>query len=137
MEIGRRARRVALAASLIAAGVTAVGASTAAAAASLKIENRGNGDCAWIVTGASSSSWPGGRVEARLWGDDPYYDDYLGGPLSLRYDGRSSYGWTGIPCSVLNEDIDGTDELYAGVRVYDSSGRQRETTTTEVLSGNW
>ena len=138
MRMWRNAARVAVAASLIGASIAATGAPTAAAAgASLKIEMRTRESCVWMVTGSSSSYLPGGRVEARLWGDDPVYDDFVAGPISLRYDGRYFYGWSGINCWALGEDWDGVDELYAGVRVYDSSGRQRETLTTGVVSGNW
>ena len=80
----------------------------------------------------------GMRVAVRLWGEDEWYDDLLGGPFVETFPG----GWYSISfCmnrSTLNEDWEGRDELYAGVRVYDlATGSQKETVETNRLYGYW
>jgi hypothetical protein len=69
-----------------------------------------------------SGWWPPTRIEVRLWGDDSSYDDLLVGPFSRWYDwwGNDTYSIDFcVNQSTLDEDWDGRDELYAGVRFYD------------------
>jgi hypothetical protein len=65
------------------------------------------------------------RVIFRVWGDDPVSDDFITGPHPLstaaESQGLTFRGFTGLPCSKLDED-GGTfdtegDEIYAGVRL--------------------
>ena len=127
MRITPRLARSAAVAALAAAALVVPGAATAAAAtATLTIPYTGcqGGDGRWYdyvmrVQGTTGYHPDGMRVEARLWGDDEWYDDFLSGP-HVQY-----YAWSGhysidfcVNKSTLNEDW-GQDELYAGVRIYD------------------
>jgi len=74
-------------------------------------------------------------VEYRLWGDDPYYDDFLAGP----YLSQSFFGWfytaICVNASTLNEDW-GRDESYVGVRVYNAAtGQQVDKVETNRITG--
>ncbi|MGW4465121.1 hypothetical protein [Micromonospora sp. NPDC004704] len=75
----------------------------------------------------------GMRVDVRLWGDDEWSDDLLGGPYSSYSESSGSFSTAVcMNSSTLNEDI-GQDEIYAGVRVYDHAGVQRETAETNRI----
>jgi hypothetical protein len=121
---------------ILAAAVAAlaVGPATAGAAtATLSIPYRGcvdgtgrNYDYTVRVQGSTRYYDGNHRVEVRLWGDDTWYDDFLAGPF-VRYYGFGNFYSIDMcaNASTLDEDW-GEDEVYAGVRVYDSSGRQTE-----------
>jgi len=84
----------------------------------------------------------GHKIVARLWGEDPVYDDLLSGPHKLGKPGVHQYGaifaspngillnmsWV-MSASRLNEDnapgnpYDELDDLYAGVRLVDKNGK--------------
>jgi hypothetical protein len=73
------------------------------------------------------------RVEMRLWGEDEWSDDLLVGPISQSYDFGGAYTIDFcVNKSTLDEDW-GRDELYAGVRVYNSAGRQIESVESNRL----
>jgi hypothetical protein len=146
MKIRRTAVLVALAA-FIAASIAAAGpANAAAASGSLKLTKREYGTfgnysppvCNWTITGVSSVYRPGGRVTARLYGQDTWYDDVLTGRVEVRnYDGRNFYDWYGISCSTLNEDPYDWDEIYATIQVYNSAGTKVEEFKTNLVSLTW
>jgi hypothetical protein len=93
----------------------------------------------------------GYRVQVRIWGDDPVYDDLLRGPVTAEIypasDGPAfTEGGIGflaeIPVSngVLDEDdsiFDDRDEIYAGVRLLDPSGNTIRSGETRRLYGRW
>jgi hypothetical protein len=80
----------------------------------------------------------GSRVVVRLWGDDSSYDDLLDGPANADYfDGFNFTRSFWIGDSTLDEDWDGQDEIYAGIRMYDSSGTQRKAAETNRVYGHW
>jgi hypothetical protein len=93
-----------------------------------------------VVVNGSASTWNpfGGHVEVRLWGDDQWNDDLLKGPERAGYfDGLSfSHEWW-VTDDELDEDWDGTDEIYAGVRIFDEHGNRRETAETNRVRGSW
>ena len=73
------------------------------------------------------------RVEVRLWGEDTWSDDLLSGPHRQAYDFGGFYSVDFcVNRSTLDEDW-GRDELYAGVRVYNSVGRQVESVESNRL----
>jgi hypothetical protein len=141
-----RARRtltlLATVTSLIVAGVAGGGAATASAATgTLSIPYTGcvnsqgtQYDYTMRVHGTTNYYPDGMRVEVRLWGEDEWYDDFLGGPYVASYDWSGSYSIDFcVNRSTLNEDW-GRDELYAGVRVFDAStGKQREAVETNRI----
>src|SRR4051812_14294286 len=121
---------------LLAATVAALVVPTAtasAATATLSIPYRGcvdaygrNYDYTLRVQGTTRYYDASHRVEVRLWGDDTWSDDFLAGPFVHYYGFGNFYSIDMCAnSSTLNEDW-GEDEVYAGVRVYDSSGHQTE-----------
>jgi hypothetical protein len=135
MSVRRIATVLATATSLVVAGVGAGGVATAAAAtAKLTIPYTGcvgstgiQYDYTLRVEGTTGYHPYGMRVDVRLWGEDEWYDDALGGPYVQSYDWSGYYSVSFCANrSTLDEDI-GQDELYAGVRVYDrATGAQKE-----------
>ena len=132
MKVRRTAALLATATSLLAAGIGTGGvASAAAATATLSIPYTGcqgsNGtwyDYTLRVQGTTGYHPNGIRVEVRLWGSDPSYDDALAGPYSNSYDWSGGYSIDFCANrSTLDEDW-GQDEIYAGVRVYDRRTNQ-------------
>lgn len=99
------------------------------AAAHLFVDRAGRVDRRWPLDEEGTTGYhPSGmRVDVRLWGDDEWYDDALGGPYVQYYDWSGYYSVSFCANrSTLDEDI-GQDELYAGVRVYDrATGAQKE-----------
>jgi hypothetical protein len=134
MKLGIRFSILAAVAALTAAVLAGPGAARASAAtAALSIPYSGcvnsygtHFDYTMRVQGTTANYY-GMRVDVRLWGDDEWYDDFLGGPFvqSYTFGGFYSVDFC-MNKSTLNEDW-GQDEIYAGVRVFDGSGRQRET----------
>jgi hypothetical protein len=131
----RLGTRIAILASVAALVATALAGPAAAATATLSIPYRGcvggdgrNYDYTLRVQGTTGYYPSGIRVEARLWGEDTFSDDFLGGPyvFASTFSGFYSIDFC-ANSSTLDEDW-GQDEIYAGVRVYDrSTGRQVET----------
>ncbi|MFS2295182.1 MAG: hypothetical protein FWJ90_21200 [Actinomadura sp.] len=125
MRAGGAVMLSALAASLLVAGVGAAPAAAGTATLSIPYRNCEGGDGRHYdylvrVTGQIRITQEDKkRIEVRLWGDDPGYDDLLGGPYQQIIDGGEPYFSTDVcmNASTLNEDIGG-DEIYAGVRVY-------------------
>ena len=131
------------AAAALAAGALATPANAATATLSFAYSGCTNSygqhfDYTMRVTG--ETGWfPPNRVEVRLWGDDQWYDDMLVGPVRHTHDwwGASTY-WVDfcVNQSTLDEDWDGRDELYAGVRVYDlATGIQKGQVESNRLYG--
>jgi hypothetical protein len=126
--------RLAILAAFAALAAGALAGPAAAATATLSIPYRGcvnsygqQFDYTLRVQGTTGYYPSGMRVEARLWGEDEWSDDFLGGPyvLSSAFSGFYMIDVC-VNSSTLNEDW-GQDEIYAGVRVYDAStGKQRE-----------
>ena len=124
MKLGIRLSILAAFATLAAVAFGGPGAASASAAtATLSIPYSGcvnsygtHFDYTMRVQGTTANYY-GMRVEVRLWGDDEWYDDFLGGPFI------QSYSWGGFYSidfcmnkSTLNEDW-GQDEIYAIVDV--------------------
>jgi len=135
MHVRRLLASLALAAAMIGAGAT----SASAATATLSIAYTGctnaygqHFDYTMRVRGTTSTH-ARMRVEVRLWGEDEWYDDLLAGPYAQSYDFGGSYLIDFcVNKSTLDEDW-GRDELYAGVRVYNSAGRQIESAESNRL----
>jgi hypothetical protein len=140
MHVRTLLARFALAASLVGVGfATAGSASASAATATLSVAYSGctnsygqHFDYTMRVRGTTATS-SRTRVEVRLWGEDEWSDDFLGGPYVQSYDFGGFY-WIDfcINKSALDEDW-GRDEIYAGVRVYNAAGQQIETVESNRL----
>jgi hypothetical protein len=135
MQVRRAITRFALVASLIGAAVAGGGAASASAAtATLSIPYTGcvgstgkQYDYTMRVQGTTAWYPAGMRVEVRLWGEDTWSDDFLGGPYVQSFPGGGYQLSFCVNRSTLNEDW-GRDEIYAGVRVFNlATGRQTET----------
>ena len=155
MTIRRALTLIAASTSLIAAGVAGGGTATAsaagaigdgaagAAAATLTITPTEENNNQWYVTvsGTSSAVYPSGfNAVFRLWGEDWQFDDLRAGPDTSFFSPFStSFGYTWrVGGGELNEDGEGRDELYAGVRLYDpATGREREKAETNRVYGHW
>src|SRR5438045_3926230 len=132
MHIRRSLARTALEASLVGACVGAAGAASASAeTATLSIAYTGcvnsygqQFDYTMRVRG-TAGNYPSMRVEVRLWGEDTWSDDFLGGPFVQSYPFGGSYVIDFcVNSSTLDEDW-GRDEVYAGVRVFNAAtGKQ-------------
>jgi hypothetical protein len=139
----RTAALIALATSVICAGIAGGGAATAAAAtAKLTITPTGYyNQCRVTVGGTVAGLYANGfDTSIRLWGSDEWDDDLLAGPF-VNYWGPYDSGFGReftLSCSTLNEDWGARDEIYAGVRVYDRrTGRQTESAVTNRVDGYW
>ncbi|MEU1689289.1 hypothetical protein [Micromonospora sp. NPDC005707] len=136
----RRTLTVLTAATVVAAGAVA-GTAAPALAVTAKLEiflqcqtNDGRYWDYTVQVSGATSRWYYDKysVEVRIWGDDEWSDDLLGGPYRTLYDNSSGGGpgyYTFAVCmnsSTLNEDV-GLDDIYAGVRVYNASGVNSET----------
>ncbi len=139
----RTAALIALATSLICAGIAGGGAATAAAAtAKLTITPTGYyNQCRVTVGGTVAGLYANGfDTSIKLWGSDEWDDDLLAGPF-VNYWGPYDSGFGReftLSCSTLNEDWGARDEIYAGVRVYDRrTGRQTESAVTNRVDGYW
>jgi hypothetical protein len=131
-----------LAAALAVAGVGAGPASAAGGTATLKLYS----DCVnsydqhfdytLIVQGNTTTPfWGATRVEIRLWGDDEWYDDFLGGPYISYQDFSNVYYGICVNSGTLDEDW-GHDEVYAGVRWYNrTTGKQIASAETNNIGG--
>ena len=138
----RNTALIAVATSLIAAGLGAGGVQSASAAtATLNIQRYQDeyGTYNYVAVSGTVSAWYGfgSRIAVRVWGDDKWDDDLLDGPANADFDGLYFSRAVWLSDSTLDEDWDGRDEIYAGVRVYDSAGRQRETVETNRVYGYW
>jgi hypothetical protein len=135
MHVRKTLTRFAMVASAIVAGVAGGGAASASAAtATLSIAYAGcvnsydqQFDYTMRVRG-TTANYLGMRVEVRLWGEDPWSDDFVGGPYVQSYPYGGSYLIDFcLNKSTLDEDW-GRDEIYAGVRVFNTAtGKQVET----------
>ena len=141
MQVRRSLARFALVASLRGGCVAGTGAASASAAtATLSIAYAGcvnsygqQFDYTMRVRG-TTANYPGMRVEVRLWGEDTWSDDLLGGPYVQSYPFGGSYLIDFcVNRSTLDEDW-GRDEIYAGVRVFNrATGKQTETVESNRL----
>jgi hypothetical protein len=148
MRLRKAALLAGLAAMSVTAGMGAGGVATAAAASVYLEETQRftwNLEDYHLITIHTEASrpYPGGRVEIRLWGDDPSSDDLL------RYFVVSSdhqyfvFKFNQLDNGLLNEDWGpspwpgdgGRDELYVGVRWFDSNGRQIEIAESNRITG--
>ncbi len=124
--------RVATVMSLMAVGVAGAGAATASAAtAELTITPTGLGFNQYDVSvvGTVRNVPTGSYVEIRLWDDDDFSDDFIVGPMRGEIIARRFFAHEfRVYGNQLDRDccspFDGEEEIYAGVRVYDPSGRQ-------------
>jgi hypothetical protein len=139
MRIRMGMARLVVAASMAVGGVLIGSVSPAAAAttARLGIEFVENGVYRVTVSG-STSNISARKVVMRLWGEDYSYDDLLVGPYEACV--GDICGWSFsysflVSDSTLDEDWDGRDEIYAGVRVYNRSGVQLEWAETNRVYG--
>jgi hypothetical protein len=137
MAVRSKIAVLAAATSLFAAGLAGVGAASASAAtAKLTITPTGYGGYYNVsVAGNVAGLYPQGfDVVVRLWGSDWQFDDLIAGPFT-NYGAAYQPGYGRefqLHRSQLNEDPEGRDEIYAGVRIYDRrNGRQ-----TEVVESN-
>jgi hypothetical protein len=86
---------------------------------------------------------PGQEATARLWGDDPYFDDGLDSlPVAYLWPQAWAGGYSVeyqlyIGCGFLDEDGDGGDEIYAQITFDDFRTGQRHTGNSNVRSGNY
>lgn len=144
MRAGGAMTLSALAASLLVAGVGATPAAAATATLSIPYRNCEANDGRHYdylvrVKGQTRITQEKKRIEVRLWGDDPSYDDLLGGPYQLLIEGSEPYYSIDIcmNADTLDEDIGG-DEIYAGVRVYGyPSGALLETVESNRIHGSF
>jgi hypothetical protein len=143
MHVRRTLTRFAMVASLIVAGVAGGGAASASAAtATLSIAYAGcvnsydqQFDYTMRVRG-TTANYLQRRVEVRLWGEDTWSDDFLGGPyvLSTPFGGFYQVDFC-VNSSTLDEDW-GEDDIYAGVRVFNAAtGRQTESVESNRIRG--
>jgi len=98
-----------------------------AVTAQLYISYVGNGYWAVVVDGHSSA--PNASVGVRVYGDDPWFDDFLFsivGTARTDYAGNFNLART-VYRSTLDEDWEGTDEIYA---IADVSGAGSVRTNT-------
>jgi hypothetical protein len=147
MRLVPRLASIAAVAALAAAALGGPAAATAnAATATLSFAYTGcvnsygtQYDYTMRVQGTTGYYSSGMRVEMRLWGEDQWYDDLLVGPISQSYDWGGFYSIDFcVNRSTLDEDWEGRDELYAGVRIYDrATGAQREKVESNRLYGYW
>jgi hypothetical protein len=93
----------------------------------------------------------GYRIQIRVWGDDPVYDDLLVGPVTPEMypavnGPDATYGGLGfradIPVSnnVLDEDdsfFDERDEVYASIRLLDPNGHTIKSGETKRITRYW
>ena len=141
MHIRKSLARFALVVSLTGACVAGTGAASASAAtATLSIAYTGcvnaygqEFDYTMRVRG-TTANYQSMRIEARLWGEDEWSDDFLGGPYVQSYIYGGSYILDFcVNKSTLNEDW-GRDEIYAGVRVFNgATGKQTESVESNRL----
>jgi hypothetical protein len=142
MHVRKSLARFALVASLLGFGLAGAGAASASAAtATLSIAYTGcenaygqQFDYTMRVRGTTAYYPSGMRVEVRLWGEDEWSDDFLGGPYvhSTDFSGFYTVDFC-VNKSTLDEDW-GRDELYAGVRVFNrATGKQTETVESNRL----
>ena len=80
----------------------------------------------------------GGHIIVRIWGDDSFSDDLLLGPVRWDFGPFASRVFVDlcVNSSTLDEDI-GEDEVYAGVRVFNSNGVQTEVVESNRLEDNF
>lgn len=133
----RRTLTLLTAATVVAAG-TVVASAAPALAVTAKLElllgcqtsDGRNWDYTVRVSGTTARSYyDRWMVEFRVWGDDDWSDDLLGGPYRTYYEGLGQGSYSVGVCmnsSTLNEDV-GLDDIYAGVRIYNASGVNTET----------
>ena len=79
----------------------------------------------------------GYRIQMRLWGDDPWFDDLLIGPYYPEFGPAATPNglefhrvMIGINDRRLNEDPEGFDELYVGARLVNAAGQTIRSTET-------
>ena len=143
MAVRTRATLVALATSLVVAGMAAIGASAASAATGkLTITPTGYNDQYYVIVAGDFSGYYAGGVDVavQLWGEDEWFDDLLAAPYGTTYEspgsnhfGREFY----VSGSTLNEDW-GRDEVYGVARLYDHRTHNLiQTIRTNTLTGYW
>lgn len=131
MQVRRKFTRLALAA-LTTAGIAAVAAPNASAAtAQLSITPYEWAPGYWQVSvgGQVAGTYPQGfDAVIRIWGEDEWFDDRLATTTTTSTPYDKYYGKTLLLSrATLNEDPEGRDEIYAGVRIYDRrTGSQAE-----------
>lgn len=94
------------------------------------------------ISGNTEGEYFNGRTaHIRVWGDDTFSDDFLEGPIIINngFEGHVRPGafYRQTICVLfdnLDEDL-GIDDIYVGVRFFNSSGETREieNTTTNTL----
>lgn len=136
----RKSTKLATAGAILAAGLAGGGvASAATATLTITPTEENNGHWYVSVSGTTSGVYSSGfSAVFRLWGEDFYTDDLRAGPdTSTFWPFETSFGYTWrVGSGELNEDWEGRDELYAGVRIF-ANGRQQEKAETNRVYGNW
>jgi hypothetical protein len=151
--------RTAIAALIAALGVAVAidaapaNASIGSMSASLSISPAGGGLHNVVISGVVPTSsysealalyysvyYSGYRIEYRLWGDDPIWDNLLFGPSGVSYyeaaDGLHFYKSIQLKGKYLNEDWGG-DEVYAGVRLLNSTGSTIQSAQSNTVYGDF
>jgi hypothetical protein len=82
----------------------------------------------------------GYKVQLRLWGEDTFSDDLLMGPYPATIyatDNGLEFHKVhlGISDTLLDEDWEGRDELYVGIRLVNRSGATLRSTETNRVNG--
>ncbi len=133
MQIRRTPALLATAASLLAA----VPAS-ASPYAMLEITRTPNDECRMAVSAGTTTpvSYPG-RVDVRIYGEDSFSDDFLGGPFRFGFDQSfANVFWMPGGCPALNEDW-GRDEIYAVMDIYNGQNRFVEELRSPTVTGSY
>ena len=97
--------------------VTSQPAALPTVTAKLYISNAGNGNYLVVIDGHSSAA--NAAVGVRVYGDDPWFDDFLFSIVGFaRTDFAGNFNVSKLVSrSILNEDWEGEDEIYAVAEV--------------------
>ena len=127
MHVRRTAALLATAGALLAAGPASASSTTLTIQRYQDPDNPVLLDCRMQAkVDATTPIDPLGYVDIYVYGDDTWYDDFLGGPYRFSFsDSDPRYGisfWMPGGCPALNEDW-GTDEIYVLLGVRDRQNK--------------
>jgi hypothetical protein len=123
MHLRRTAALLATATALLAAGPASASSTTLSIQRYQDPDNPLLLDCLMQAKDTTTPFYPLGAVDVRVYGDDTWYDDFLGGPY--RFYSDPYYGinfWMPGGCPALNEDW-GTDEIYVTLSGYNRDNK--------------